>query len=78
MSLSEHLLETLKNHRDRLRCEPTESAKKAFGVDSTELIQSYEAGSTLKATRYPPWICPPPGRHRRHDYGAEILVQLVR
>jgi len=78
VSFSEHLLEPLKDDRDRLRGEPTEPAEKALGIDCPELIQGDDAGSALKTTRHPPWICPPACRHRRNDHGVQMLVELVR
>jgi len=61
-----------------LRCEPTEPAEKALGIDCPELIQSDEARSALKATGHPPWICAPACRHRRDDHRAQMLVEFVR
>ncbi len=77
-SLSKHLLQPSQDGRNGLRCEPPEGTEKALGVDGTELVQSDEARSALKAAPHSPRVCAPSRRHRRNDHSAQVLVQLVR
>jgi hypothetical protein len=68
----------LEDRVDDFRREPAKSPDKPLTVDGAELIQSDEARSALKPTRHTPGIGLPTCRHRRDNYGAQVLIQLVR
>ncbi len=49
-----------------------------MSIDGTHLIQNHESVSFLEAAGDPEGVGVPSGRHRRHEDGAEMPIQLIR
>ena len=47
-------------------------------IDRAYLIKRDKSRTALKPTSDAPWVSVAGRRHRRDDYGAQVLVQFVR
>jgi hypothetical protein len=74
----EHLLQNVQYRRQCVRADAAEPLRDPFVVNRAELVQCNKTSSILKATSDAPGIRLTTGGHRSNDYGAKMLIQLVR